>query len=149
MNHPKHLVAVVGLFTNAAGQLLLVESQKRGWECPGGLVEQGEDLVAALARETLEESCCEVVVERLVGVYSRVDPPEGVVFMFRGRHLGGSPGASCETVGAGWFTPEEAVERVTHPPNAARLRDALAGHDRVVYRSYTTTPYAVRDEWRL
>src|SRR5688500_5535961 len=100
MSQPKHLVAVVGLFSNAVGEVLLVETPRRGWECPGGLVEQGEDLIADLVRETVEESGCEVVVERLVAVYSRLDPPEGVVFMFRGRHLAGSPCASNETVGA-------------------------------------------------
>jgi 8-oxo-dGTP diphosphatase len=112
-------------------------------------VEQGEDLIAALVRETVEESGCEVVVERLVAVYSRLDSPAGVVFMFRGRLLAGSACAANETVDAGWFSVEEARERVTHPPNAARLRDALAGHDRPVYRSYTVDPYATLDEWSL
>ena len=144
-----HLVAVAGLFMNEEGELLLVKTQKRGWECPGGMVESGEDLIEAMVREALEESRCEVEVERLVGVYSRVDAPEGVVFMFRGRHVAGSPGAANETVDAAWFSPEEALERVTNPPSAARLRDALSGNERPVYRAYAVSPYAVRGEWSL
>ncbi len=51
MPDPMHIVAVSGLFSNANGQVLLVKTDRRGWECPGGQVEDGEDLVAALQRE--------------------------------------------------------------------------------------------------
>jgi ADP-ribose pyrophosphatase YjhB (NUDIX family) len=48
MDHPRHIVAVSGLFFNREGGVLLVKTERRGWECPGGQVELGEDLIAAL-----------------------------------------------------------------------------------------------------
>jgi 8-oxo-dGTP diphosphatase len=51
LSDPRHIVAVCGLFTNAAGQVLLVKPPHRGWECPGGQVELGEELIATLVRE--------------------------------------------------------------------------------------------------
>jgi 8-oxo-dGTP diphosphatase len=149
MTYPTHIVAVSGLFRNDAGQVLLVKTPVRGWECPGGLVELGEDLMEALAREVLEESCCQVQIDRLVGVYTRTSTPEAIVFMFEGRHLAGSPQPGSETVDAGWSSTEQALALVTHPPSAGRLRDALAGLSRPVYRVYTNRPYTAKSQSSL
>jgi 8-oxo-dGTP diphosphatase len=45
------------------------------WTLPGGRVEQSEDPFDAVVREVAEETGCEAVVERLLGVDSRVIPP--------------------------------------------------------------------------
>ncbi len=70
MSDPQHIVAVGGLFYDRDGRVLLVKTERRGWECPGGQVESGEDLAEALVREAREETGCEVRVERLAGVYT-------------------------------------------------------------------------------
>jgi 8-oxo-dGTP diphosphatase len=44
------------------------------WTLPGGRVEHGEDPFDAVIREFAEETGCEAVVERLLGVDSRVIP---------------------------------------------------------------------------
>jgi 8-oxo-dGTP diphosphatase len=44
------------------------------WTLPGGGVEHGEDPVDTVIREVAEETGCEAVVERLLGVDSRVVP---------------------------------------------------------------------------
>jgi 8-oxo-dGTP diphosphatase len=44
------------------------------WTLPGGRVERSEDPFDAVVREVAEETGCEAVVERLLGVDSRVIP---------------------------------------------------------------------------
>ena len=72
MNTPKHIVAVAGLVTNTAGQILLLRSPRRGWEFPGGQVEEGEYLLTTLRREVFEETGMTVTVGALAGIYSNV-----------------------------------------------------------------------------
>jgi 8-oxo-dGTP diphosphatase len=61
-----------------AGRVLLARcvSPKGGtnWTLPGGRVEQAEDPFDAVVREVAEETGCDSVVERLLGVDSRVIP---------------------------------------------------------------------------
>ncbi|MGA4994373.1 NUDIX hydrolase [Nonomuraea bangladeshensis] len=47
---------------------------ERVWTLPGGRVEHGEDPFDAVIREVAEETGCDAVVERLLGVDSRVIP---------------------------------------------------------------------------
>lgn len=140
--HPRHIVAVMGVVRDRHGRLLLVRTERRGWEPPGGQVERGEDLITALEREVAEESGCAVAVGRLVGVYSNVVDLGIVMFTFLCTHVAGEPSAGEECTEAGWFTLEEARGLVTHPAQAAKLEDAIAADTTpgVVYRVYRTVP---------
>lgn len=61
-----------------AGRVLLARhvsaKGESTWTFPGGGVEQGEDPFDAVIREVAEETGCAAVVERLLGVDSRVIP---------------------------------------------------------------------------
>ena len=146
---PRHIVAVAGAVFDAVGRMLLVRSGWRGWEFPGGQVEQGEDLLTALAREVGEESGCRVLVGRLLGVYSNVGPPYIVQFLVRCAYIGGDLAPSAETPEVGWFTPDEARDMITRPSTVGRALDALADAPGVVYRAYRLRPYELVDERRL
>ncbi|MCX4459874.1 NUDIX domain-containing protein [Streptomyces sp. NBC_01340] len=60
------------------GQVLLARhvppKGETNWTLPGGRVEHAEDPFDAVIREVAEETGCEAVVERLLGVDSRVIP---------------------------------------------------------------------------
>jgi 8-oxo-dGTP diphosphatase len=63
------------------GRVLLVRwvspTGESNWTLPGGRVEHGEDPFDAVIREVAEETGCEAVVERLLGVDSRIIPAAG------------------------------------------------------------------------
>ena len=145
MSDPLHIVAAGGLFYAADGRVLLVKTPRRGWECPGGQVESGEDVGEAVLREVWEETRCRVRIDRLVGVYTNPVPTAKVIFMFVGTHVEGEPGKGDE-LDAGWFTVEEALRMVTSEPEQLRLKDALQIKDRPVYRMYRTRPYQLLNE---
>src|SRR5262249_11160427 len=132
----RRIVGVAGVIRDAAGRILLIRTEHAGWELPGGRVEKGEDLLTALEREALEEAGCTVEVGRLTGVTSDVAAPGLVHFTFLCRHIGGEPRAGDDTLEVGWFSPDVAVEAVTHPVERLRLQDALGEGPGVVYRAY-------------
>lgn len=54
--------------------LLAFHAPTGNWTLPGGKVEHGEDPFDAVVREVAEETGCTAVVERLLGIDSRVIP---------------------------------------------------------------------------
>jgi 8-oxo-dGTP diphosphatase len=135
-------VAVV--LRNAAGRILLHRRRVGGgWAPPSGAVEPGEDIVAALHREILEETALSATVESVVGVYS--DPaymivayPDGrvvhfVTTLFRCRVSGGTLAGNDEGLDWGWFAPEALPDDLTAYARVW-LGDALGGSGQVVVR---------------
>lgn len=144
---PKHIVAAGALVRNATGAVLLIDSPWRGWEFPGGQVEQGEDIISALKREVFEESGVEIAVGPMVGLYSNITM--GVVITtFLADYTAGELTTSAESLRVKWCDPSEALEGVTHPAVLGRLQDMLAYDGSVVYRSYTIDPYCILSEHR-
>jgi 8-oxo-dGTP diphosphatase len=133
------VIAVSCFVTNRDGEVLLVRTEGRSWECPGGTVDEGESLLTGLAREVREEAGVEIEIDRLVGLYVDVDPHR-IVVLFRGSWLSGEPTPSEETPEVGWFTRGEATAKVPEGPHALRLADALADHERPIYREYRLGP---------
>lgn len=154
MNPPRHIVAVTGLVTNAEGHVLMIRSPRRGWECPGGQVEEGETLVQALLREILEETGVEVVVGKLVGVYSNLKS-NIVAFAFLCEWLSSDLCTSPESLEVEWVVREEALSRISHPALRERMRRYAEVGGEVVYRAYSYeatkahTEYTVHEERRV
>ncbi|WP_167161438.1 NUDIX domain-containing protein [Streptomyces sp. MBT27] len=89
------------------------------WTLPGGRVEHAEDPFDAVIREVAEETGCDSVVERLLGVDSRVIPAEiaragvkhqNIGIFYQVRITGGElrPEPNGETAESVW-TPFDAV----------------------------------------
>lgn len=142
MTAPQHIVAVAGLVTDANGRVLMIRSPRRDWEFPGGQVEEGETLTAALEREVFEETGVRVAAGRLVGVYSNVKS-HIVMLDFLCEYRGGDLTTSDESLAVEWVPPDEALARIVRLVIRDRLRDMLAFDGRVVYRTYTFDASAV------
>lgn len=140
---PKHIVAVSGLVTNSKGEVLLIRHPKRGWEMPGGQVEEGESLIEALQREILEESGAVTEIGALVGVYSNIKLPTKVIFAFLGTWVSGDLTTSSESLEVEWVARDEVLPRITHPAIYDRMRDLLSFSGKVTYCVYSTDPYEV------
>jgi 8-oxo-dGTP diphosphatase len=110
------------------GRVLLVRfvppDGEGNWTLPGGRVEHGEDPFDAVIREFAEETGCDAVVERLLGVDSRVIPAaerrlpgllphQNVGVFYRVRITGGELRSepNGETAGPAW-TPVPGVARL-------------------------------------
>lgn len=149
MPTPKHIVAVSALVKNPQGDILLVKSPRRGWEMPGGQVEEGETLLDALTREVREEAGVETAVGQLVGIYSNIQQPTKVIFGFLSDYVSGELTTSRESLETVWIAPDTALTMVDHPAICDRLRDMLTFAGQVNYRVYSTNPYRILSETTL
>ena len=99
MGHDLIILNFAGVcITNDSGELLL---QRRSgtdniWGLPGGALEVGESVAEAAIREAMEETGLTVVIDYLIGVYSKYffelphgDKGQAVVHLFKGTVLGG------------------------------------------------------------
>ena len=130
-------------FVSAAGlvykddKVLLIKSEKRGWELPGGVVEQGESILDGLKREISEESDVTAEPKNMVGIYQRLSlkpgygPLEGMVLpttvtlTFICKYVGEKETVSDESIEVGWFAPNEAKEKITDPYIRKVVEDLL------------------------
>lgn len=72
MGWPLHIVAAGGYVFDEKGNILIVKTMHRGWDCTGGQIEEGESLEEGVLREILEESGIKANVQCLCGIYSNV-----------------------------------------------------------------------------
>lgn len=129
---------VVAAIIERDGRFLLVEEMADGalvLNQPAGHLDEGESLMDAVVRETLEETAWHFVPEALLGVYRWPHPTKGITFI-RFAFIGQVTSHDAERpldhaiVRALWLTPEEIRgERRRHrSPQVERcLNDYLAG----------------------
>lgn len=149
MVHPKHIVAVSGLVRHPDGRVLLIRSPRRGWEFPGGQVEEGENLFEALQREIQEESGVNTSIGSLVGVYSNIRSPTKVMFGFLGDYIGGELKTSEESVETKWVTRHSVLQYISNHVIYDRSKDMLDFSGRVIYRVYSTHPYKIYEQYYI
>src|SRR4051812_39843234 len=102
MSTPKHIVSAATIVLNKQKEILLIKGPRRGWEIPGGQVEEGESLKNAAIRETKEESGIDIEVTNFCGVFQNVS--ESICnTLFLGIPIGGEPTTSPESLEVGFF----------------------------------------------
>lgn len=148
-NYPRHIVAACALVTNAAGDVLMIRSPRRGWEVPGGQIEEGEALLDGLRREILEETGVTAAIGAMASVCSSISEPCKVIFSFLATYVAGDPQTSPESPEVAWVARDEALNCVTHPTIQDRVRDLLEYDGRAIYRVYSMQPYHVISEQHI
>lgn len=103
------------------------------WNLPGGGMELGETVEEAACREVLEETGLEVVVDALVGVYSKPQKRE-IVLTFRCHAIGGELTATEESRACAYFAPD-ALPLNTLPKHRQRVEDAMLDEPHAIIRS--------------
>ncbi|KRE64800.1 NUDIX hydrolase [Paenibacillus sp. Soil750] len=109
---PKHFLSAAAIVLNERNEILLIKGPERGWEMPGGVVEEGESLIHAAIRETKEESGIDIEVTKFCGVFQNVTQSICNT-LFLGRPVGGELTTSSESLEVGFFPIEQALEMVT------------------------------------
>lgn len=141
---PKHQIAVSALVKNDQDEVLLVKTHWRAdtWEFPGGNVEEGESLDAAIAREVLEETGIVVCPIGVSGVYYNATSTLLCV-VFVTAFVSGELQIQPEEIKDAKFvalTDNNIEQYITRPHMRSRSLDALRNKGFVPYEYWTTTP---------
>jgi 8-oxo-dGDP phosphatase len=128
LDYPAEAVAVVPIGDD--GRVLVIDHYRfitgtRGWEVPAGVIEPGESVTAAAARELLEETGHHAGAYEVLGRFHPSNGSSNQVFHVTvARHLSrqSEPLDTNETLGLGWLTPAEARALI----RANAIRDGLS-----------------------
>ena len=143
----QRLVAVSAYVPNEAGEILLVRTVARPdtWEMPGGRVEAGESLDAAVRREVREETGMEIEPLGISGVYSNASL-DLLVVVFGARLCGGRLCTPPDEIREAAFAPltEGLSALVRRPQMLSRILDAAYAPSLAPYESWSAHPPSVR-----
>ena len=155
MNYPVHIISVGGLIENDEGKILMMLSPDRGWEIPGGQVEEGESLTDALKREIKEETGIDIEIGNLKTVYSNVTKraqPDGissigsiVSFGFTGKAISGELTTSEESLEVTWVDREKVLDLIGKDFMRDRVKSMLNTEERIIYGVFTREPYILHE----
>ncbi|THE13037.1 NUDIX hydrolase [Bacillus timonensis] len=121
---PKHIVSAATIVINENNEILLIKGPRRGWEMPGGQVEEGESLKEAAIRETKEETGIDVEVLRFCGIFQNVNKSICNT-LFLAKPVGGTLTTSPESLEVGFYPIEKALEMVTFKNFRERIEFCL------------------------
>ncbi|KMY45895.1 ADP-ribose pyrophosphatase [Bacillus sp. FJAT-27916] len=121
---PKHIVSAATIVINEKQEILLLRGPKRGWEMPGGQVEEGESLKEAAIRETKEETGIDIEILSFCGIFQNVKRSICNT-LFLAKPIGGQLMTSPESLEVGFFPLEEGLDLVTWNNFRQRIEHCL------------------------
>ena len=122
----KHFVSAATIVLNDQKEILLIKGPIRGWEMPGGIVEEGESLRDAAIRETKEESGIDIKVLKFCGVFQNVNKSICNT-LFLAKPTGGTLTTSPESLEVGFFPIDQALKMITIENFRQRIEYCLDG----------------------
>ncbi|MGF9908472.1 NUDIX hydrolase [Brevibacillus porteri] len=132
MGSPRHMISAAAIIINERQEILLIKGPRRGWEMPGGKVEEGESLMEAAIRETKEECGLEIEVTKFCGIFQNVRKSLCNA-LFLAKPVGGELITTPECLEAGFFPVEEALEKVTWKNFRQRIELCLREEEHPFY----------------
>jgi mutator protein MutT len=134
---PRPVVGVGAVIVTGDGEVVLVRRAREplagAWSLPGGAVETGETLAAALVREVREETALEIEVGPLVEVLDRIFADETgrirhhyVLIDYLCRVRGGELRAGSDASAAARVKPADLDGYALAPETRAVIERALA-----------------------
>ncbi|MFS0788174.1 NUDIX hydrolase [Shouchella sp. 1P09AA] len=124
-NHtPKHIISAATIILNEKNDILLIKGPKRGWEFPGGQVEEGESLIHAAIRETKEETGLDVEITQFCGIFQNIRSSICNT-LYLAKIVGGEMTTTPESLEIGFFSIEKALEMVTYTNFRERIEYCL------------------------
>jgi ADP-ribose pyrophosphatase YjhB (NUDIX family) len=132
-------VAVSAFVRDDRGRILMIRrTDNDKYSIPGGGLEAGETVTAAVIREVREETGIDVEVSGLVGIFSNPDHviayDDGEVrqefsICFRADPIGGDLCTSSESKEVLWIAPQDIPSLDVHPSIALRIERGLEQTD--------------------
>jgi 8-oxo-dGTP diphosphatase len=130
------MVGVAAVIWNARREVLLIRRtkppRKGEWSLPGGKVEFGESLHAALKREIREETGLEIEIAGLIDVAESIRDPAAdahyVLIDYAARALSGEAVAASDAADATWVP----IGELDRYPMWAETRRMIAASERVI-----------------
>ena len=132
---PKHIISAATIVLNDKNEILLLRGPLRGWEMPGGQVEEGESLTEGAIRETKEETGIDVEIIKFCGVFQNVKKSICNT-LFLAKPIGGEFQTSSESLEVGFFPIDEALEMVTIANFRERIELCLDETKHPFYREF-------------
>jgi len=138
----RQITIVAAVITNEKGEVLLAKRNQPQtpeihgkWEFVGGGVDFGEDPVASLKREVLEEVGVEVEVLRLlpkvisdIQKYDSGDQMQVLVLSYECKIISGTPTSTDREIGEVKFFPLEKIKNLDAFQNVYETIELLTNH---------------------
>ena len=146
---PAHIAAAAGVVRNEKGEILLING-KRGWEYPGGMIENGETVTEGLKREIFEETGADISIGELFCVSSNINSypgyngvktiPTKIVLDFICSYEGGELRTSDENTETRFVPESEVLGMMTDGVYIERFKAYLNYSGRPKYLAYENKP---------
>lgn len=131
----KHFLTAGAVIINDQNKILLKKDPIRGWELPGGHVEQDESLKDAAIREIKEETGITVEITKFCGISHEVGK-ERCHTWWLGKPVGGSFELGPESVEIGFFEIEQALQKIRIKEFKEELLKCLNEKEHPFYLTY-------------
>lgn len=141
---PQHSIAVSAYVENHNKDVLLVKTHLRSdtWELPGGYVEEGEALDAAVCREFFEETSIVIRPIGFTGIYY-ITSFHMLSVVFHAEYVSGHLRIQPEEINqAEWVHLDERNidDYITRPHMKSRAIDAMRHHSYALYETWKSDP---------